>query len=101
MALSRLYDDLRAPAAIQIEALFAIPPATHRWLGTLPSDVRPLNLLRQFPQLANALATRWPSKLACRTVLYAVTAQPARAEEQVGSDITRESQTLLSYLEKL
>jgi hypothetical protein len=31
-------------------------PATFRWVASLPADVRPLALLRQFPRIANSLA---------------------------------------------
>lgn len=101
MALSRSNDDVAVPAAIQIGAALDTCPATDRWIATLPPDFRPVNLLNQLPRVANALATRWPSKLACRTVLYEVPAQLARAKGNVGTEITREVNTLLSYLEEL
>jgi len=31
-------------------------PATFRWVASLPPEVRPLTLLRQFPRIANGLA---------------------------------------------
>ena len=34
-------------------------PATIQWAAKLPPDVRPMNLLRQFPRIANALASSW------------------------------------------
>jgi hypothetical protein len=31
-------------------------PATFRWVASLPAEVRPLSLLRQFPRIVNGLA---------------------------------------------
>ena len=77
-------------------------PAAYRWLAKLPPDVRPFGLLRQFPQFANALATRWPSKQACRTVLNGVIPNElANGKEQPATEIRLELDRLRSYLEKL
>ncbi len=34
-------------------------PQTRKWIATLPDKVQPLELLRQFPRIANALALMW------------------------------------------
>ncbi|HVO89342.1 MAG TPA: hypothetical protein VMV45_12430 [Casimicrobiaceae bacterium] len=38
------------------QPLEQVLPATLRWIGTLPPEVRPAALVRQFPRIANALA---------------------------------------------
>ena len=45
-------------------------PVTFRWIARLPRDVQPLELLRQFPRVANALATSWTDGDAFRACLY-------------------------------
>jgi hypothetical protein len=34
-------------------------PQTLRWIAGLPQNVQPLDLLRQFPRIANAMALTW------------------------------------------
>jgi len=34
-------------------------PQTLKWIATLPGKVQPLELLRQFPRIANAIALMW------------------------------------------
>lgn len=45
-------------------------PVTFRWIARLPRELRPLELLRGFPRVANALATSWPDRQAFRACLY-------------------------------
>ena len=45
-------------------------PVTFRWIARLPREVQPRELLRQFPRVANALATSWYDRAAFRTCLY-------------------------------
>jgi len=47
-------------------------PVTFRWIARLPREVQPRELLRQFPRVANALATSWPDRAAFRACLYAL-----------------------------
>jgi hypothetical protein len=45
-------------------------PVTFKWIAQLPPHVRPFNLLRHFPHVANALATNWPEHEAFQTLLH-------------------------------
>jgi hypothetical protein len=45
-------------------------PAAFKWIARLPQEVRPLNLLRQYPRIANNLALHWPDANAFRHCLY-------------------------------
>lgn len=46
-----------------------LTPATETWLDRLPRDVRPLDLPRAYPRLANQLADRWNDASACLALL--------------------------------
>ncbi len=45
-------------------------PRTFRWIARLPKDVRPLQLLRDYPRIANTLASNWGDSVAFRASLY-------------------------------
>jgi hypothetical protein len=45
-------------------------PAAFKWIARLPGEVRPLNLLREYPRIANNLALSWPDRRAFRQCLY-------------------------------
>lgn len=45
-------------------------PAAFKWIARLPKSVQPLNLLRQYPRVANNLALNWPDRKAFRHCLY-------------------------------
>lgn len=45
-------------------------PAAFKWIARLPKDVRPINLLKQYPRVANNLALSWPDPRAFRHCLY-------------------------------
>ncbi|MFO1415410.1 MAG: hypothetical protein U1F10_16205 [Burkholderiales bacterium] len=44
-------------------------PATRRWLQSLPKDVQPTALVRDFARIANALATAWGNRHDVEVVL--------------------------------
>jgi hypothetical protein len=44
-------------------------PATMQWAAKLPADIRPMNLLRQFPRIANFMAAAWPDPDSLRPYL--------------------------------
>jgi hypothetical protein len=44
-------------------------PATERWADSLPRDVRPNQLLRIYPRIANRIAFAWPDPKALQEVL--------------------------------
>jgi len=44
-------------------------PATIRWVAKLPDEVRPIELLKTFPRIANALARVWNQPAECRSYM--------------------------------
>jgi hypothetical protein len=44
-------------------------PVTIRWVAKLPDEVRPIDLLRTFPRIANALARVWSHPAECRSYM--------------------------------
>jgi hypothetical protein len=45
-------------------------PVTFKWIASLPRDVQPRELLRQYPRVANALAASWYDCAAFEACLY-------------------------------
>jgi len=45
-------------------------PATFKWIAGLPREVRPLELLKQFPRIANMLAQNWHDPAAFREYMF-------------------------------
>jgi hypothetical protein len=45
-------------------------PATFKWIAALPSEFRPLELLRRFPRIANMLAQAWSDPAAYRECMF-------------------------------
>jgi len=45
-------------------------PATFEWIASLPPEVRPFQLLKQFPRIANMLAQAWPDPAAFREYMF-------------------------------
>jgi hypothetical protein len=41
-------------------------PATIRWVAKLPDEVRPIELLKTFPRIANVLARVWTHPAECQ-----------------------------------
>jgi hypothetical protein len=44
--------------------------ATFRWVASLPRNVRPLTLLRQYPRIANVMARAWGDPLMFRDYMF-------------------------------
>lgn len=76
-------------------------PVTYRWIARLPPDVRPFNLLRQFPHIANTLATTWSDRQACRAVLYDMRVDGAQQQNAFPDEVARELVTLRAHFDKL
>ena len=45
-------------------------PATFKWIAALPREVRPLELLKQYPRIANMLAQAWHDPSAFREYMF-------------------------------
>ena len=41
-----------------------VTPLTRKWLGGLPQDVRPINLIGQYPRIVNLIAAAWDNPTA-------------------------------------
>jgi hypothetical protein len=76
-------------------------PVTVRWIARLPQNVRPLNLLRQFPRVANALATNWTDPRAFRTYLYNLLVDTRGNRKGFPPEVLAELMTLRSYFENV
>ena len=74
---------------------------TFRWIARLPQNVRPLNLLRQYPRVANALATSWPDRRAFRACLYSLLVDQRGNRKGFPPDVLAELMTLRSYFENV
>jgi hypothetical protein len=72
-------------------------PVTFKWIAQLPHHVRPFDLLRRFPQVANALATTWPQREACRSLLYELLDEGNRKDFR--DNVVQELLALRSYFE--
>ena len=45
-------------------------PMTFKWIAKLPRSVQPLDLLRQYPRIANMIAGMWQDPQSCRAYLH-------------------------------
>src|SRR4051794_10066596 len=90
----RSYAHLRK-AAPAVEPL----AVTFRWMARLPQHVRPLNLLRQFPRVANTLATAWVDRHAFRLCLYDLLMDKRGNRKGFPSEVQAELMTLRSFFE--
>jgi hypothetical protein len=46
-----------------------LTPATETWLDRLPRDVRPIDLPRAYPRIANQIADAWNDAASCMVML--------------------------------
>ena len=74
-------------------------PVTVKWIARLPRPIRPMNLLRQFPRVANMLATSWSDRESFRTTLYDLLVDKRQNRRGFPSDVIAELLTLRSYFE--
>jgi hypothetical protein len=54
----------------KVQPAAKVLPATCAWAARLPRHVRPIELLRQYPRVANTLAASWTEPRAFRACLY-------------------------------
>jgi hypothetical protein len=74
---------------------------TLQWAATLPSDVRPMHLLRQFPRIANFLAAAWDDPAALRPYLDELFVDRRGNRKGFPPDIMGELFALRAYYEAL
>lgn len=74
-------------------------PATFKWIARLPREVRPLQLLREFPRLTNTLAASWHDPLAFRACLYDLLVDTRGNRRGFPRQVLSELLALRSYFE--
>lgn len=48
---------------------FELQPETDQWVSSLPSEIRPVNLVEKFPRIANNIARVWRRPVVCDKLL--------------------------------
>jgi len=74
-------------------------PGTFKWIARLPRHVRPIELLRQFPRVANALATNWNDPQAFRACLYDLLVDKRGNRSGFPDEVVSELLALRSYVD--
>jgi len=73
-------------------------PATTKWLGSLPAQVRPTALANRYPRIANLLALDWKKPAACRQYLDELLIDHRRGDRQgFPLDVHRELEILRDF----
>ena len=73
-------------------------PASIKWLGSLPDQVRPMALANQYPRIANLLALDWNKPAACRQYLDELLIDHRRGNRRgFPLDVHRELEILRDY----
>jgi hypothetical protein len=72
-----------------------ILPASIKWLASLPKEVRPWALVRQYPRIANFLALEWSRPVACAAYFDSLLVDHRHGKRQgFPPDVHRELRTL-------
>ncbi len=67
------------------------------WFRTLPKDVRPMALVKQYPRIANSVALRWRTPDACHAYLIDLFIDRRGARKGFPADVHRSLTTLRDY----
>jgi len=70
---------------------------TRTWLASLPPDVRPIELARQFPRIANRLRHLWKQVARCEEYLDALLVDRRGTRNGFPSKISEELEALREY----
>ncbi len=70
---------------------------TRTWLASLPQDVRPMELARQFPRIANRLRHLWKQVARCEVYLDALLVDRRGSRKGFPPKIAQELQALREY----
>jgi len=70
---------------------------TRTWLGSLPKDVRPVELVRQFPRIANRLRHLWKQVARCEEYLDDLLVDRRGTRKGFPSKISEELEALREY----
>jgi len=74
-------------------------PSTFRWLGMLPTGVRPMRLGQQFPRIANKLAILWEEPAVCRKYLTSLMLDDRGDRAGFPPEVIMELGTLDTYMD--
>jgi hypothetical protein len=70
---------------------------TRTWLASLPEDVRPVELARQFPRIANRLRHLWKQVARCEVYLNALLVDRRGTRKGFPAKISHELEALREY----
>jgi hypothetical protein len=70
---------------------------TRTWLASLPQDVRPVELARQFPRIANRLRHLWKQVARCEEYLDSLLVDRRGTRKGFPSKISEELEALREY----
>lgn len=70
---------------------------TRTWLASLPQDVRPMELARQFPRIANRLRHLWKQVAKCEQYLDNLLVDRRGTRKGFPSEISEELEALRQY----
>ena len=76
-------------------------PATFRWIAGLPSELRPIALLKQFPRIANMLAQAWHDPAAFREYMFDLLIDKRGARQGFPKDVRAELLALRTYFDHI
>lgn len=75
--------------------------ATAAWIATLPEAVRPVELARRFPRIANSIGQLWPRVAACEEYLESLVVDRRGNRTGFPPTVARELTALRSYYAEL
>lgn len=75
----------------------ALLEVTQVWLASLPQEVRPLELARQFPRISNRLRFLWRNAARCEQYLDDLLVDRRGTRKGFPEEITRELEALREY----
>ncbi len=74
---------------------------TSEWLATLPSEVQPRELARQFPRIANSLCAMWKDTEPCEKYVEELLTDRRNGRCGFAVEIVRELERLRAYRETI
>jgi len=75
--------------------------ATAAWIASLPEAVRPVELTRRFPRIANSIGQLWPGVAACEDYLESLVVDRRGNRTGFPPEVARELTALRSYYTEL
>jgi hypothetical protein len=74
---------------------------TSEWLATLPSEVQPRELSRQFPRIANSICAMWKDTEPCEKYVDELLTDRRNGRRGFAVEIVREIERLRAYRETI